>query len=415
MRYVLRPYSRFLFLSLALSCSAATSLFAQKCRLSTTDVPEQLAAAATACDSRRLSEVAADVDKAPISEFRRLSNKGSSYCLQVQRSVRTILAKFGDKDALDTLEQELNKDILNNVAVIEDLGVVGDDNAIAILMRFVRRLQDMPPENRTYLSGGDTLIDPLRQVSEVMRKISMRRALKDVPGTGLYIGSADARVWLEWWNARGNGTVSSAIFEDVSDVHLRCLARKVEWGFSNAILEMGATDSPVALSILRRFPRDPDRGPAATIEHNLEAALARLGDQGEFNKIAQETKPDSPTDPSSTHSIYELRYIGGRSAVEALINALRIQLQSVGAIAPESSTQKTKRKKPHQSINDRILTERNESFQKSILAALASMVKNPPLSSTASPSTENIQEWLDWWAKNRDTAQFVKPPVSTYE
>src|SRR5258708_20835964 len=117
MRYVLRPYSRFLFLSLALSCSAATSLFAQKCRLSTTDVPEQLAAAATACDSRRLSEVAADVDKAPISEFRRLSNKGSSYCLQVQRSVRTILAKFGDKDALDTLEQELNKDILNNVAV----------------------------------------------------------------------------------------------------------------------------------------------------------------------------------------------------------------------------------------------------------------------------------------------------------
>lgn len=406
MRYVLRPGLWFPFLSLALACSGATSLFAQECPISSLDVPGQLAAAATACDSPRLFEVAAAIDKAPIFEFRRLLDTGSSYCLQVQRSLRTILSKLGDKDALDALEQQSKEDIFN-VGAIEDLGAVGDDNAIAVLMRFVQRLRDVPLEHRSYLSGGDFVYDPLRHVSEVMRKIAMRRVLKNVPGKGLYVGMADAWGWLEWWNTRESGPVSVAIFEDVSDVHLRCLARKVEWGFPNAILEIGATDNALAESILRRFPRDSGRG---NIESNLEAALARLGDQGEFNRIAQELRPDSSTDP-----IGKLRYIGGRNAVEALIDALRVQPQSVGVMAPESSTQKAKRKKPRQSLNDRILTERNENFQKSILAALASMVKNPPLSDTASPSTENIERWKDWWAKNRETAQFVKPHVSTYE
>ena len=56
-----------------------------------------------------------------------------------------------------------------------------------------------------------------------------------------------------------------------------------------------------------------------------------------------------------------------------------------------------------------------ELQQTELLGALARMVKDPPLPADAKPTPENIQKWHDWWAKNKDTAQFVKSPVTTHE
>jgi hypothetical protein len=43
-------------------------------------------------------------------------------------------------------------------------------------------------------------------------------------------------------------------------------------------------------------------------------------------------------------------------------------------------------------------------------STLAKMVENPPLPADAAPTPENIQKWKDWWARNKDTARFVKMP-----
>jgi hypothetical protein len=42
----------------------------------------------------------------------------------------------------------------------------------------------------------------------------------------------------------------------------------------------------------------------------------------------------------------------------------------------------------------------------------ATMVTSPPETQT---TAETAKKWKDWWAKNKDTAQFVKPPVKNYE
>lgn len=48
-----------------------------------------------------------------------------------------------------------------------------------------------------------------------------------------------------------------------------------------------------------------------------------------------------------------------------------------------------------------------------ILSALNAMVVDPPGLSGDLENRKN--QWKQWWAKNKDTAQFVLPPVRTYE
>jgi hypothetical protein len=41
------------------------------------------------------------------------------------------------------------------------------------------------------------------------------------------------------------------------------------------------------------------------------------------------------------------------------------------------------------------------------------MVQDPPLPPDADSTIENIRIWKDWWAKNKQTARFVK--VAAFE
>jgi len=52
-------------------------------------------------------------------------------------------------------------------------------------------------------------------------------------------------------------------------------------------------------------------------------------------------------------------------------------------------------------------------FNRALFKSLSEMVKNPPLPENADPTAENRRARGDWWAKNKDTARFVR--VSPYE
>jgi hypothetical protein len=41
--------------------------------------------------------------------------------------------------------------------------------------------------------------------------------------------------------------------------------------------------------------------------------------------------------------------------------------------------------------------------------ALARMIKDAPLPPDTAASAENIQTWKVWWAKHKDSAEFIKP------
>jgi hypothetical protein len=43
------------------------------------------------------------------------------------------------------------------------------------------------------------------------------------------------------------------------------------------------------------------------------------------------------------------------------------------------------------------------------------MVKDPPLRPGADATPENIQKWKDWWANNKDHAEFVVRPAQPLE
>jgi hypothetical protein len=47
--------------------------------------------------------------------------------------------------------------------------------------------------------------------------------------------------------------------------------------------------------------------------------------------------------------------------------------------------------------------------------ALAHMIKDPPLPAGTSATAENMQTWKVWWAKHKDSAEFIKPARQSFE
>lgn len=101
-----------------------------------------------------------------------------------------------------------------------------------------------------------------------------------------------------------------------------------------------------------------------------ETALAELGDTKEFGAIVAHLQTIS-----FQTEIQKPQIIGGKDAVEALINSSNYF---------------------------------NTVWGGAFLKALSQMLQNPPLPPNAEPSVQNIGMWKDWWAKNKNTARFVK-------
>ena len=50
-----------------------------------------------------------------------------------------------------------------------------------------------------------------------------------------------------------------------------------------------------------------------------------------------------------------------------------------------------------------------------MMDALAQMIKDPPLPPGAVATAENMQTWKVWWAKHKDSAEFLKPVRQSFE
>ncbi len=315
--------------------------------------------------------------------LRRLSKPGMKVD-SVPGAAQVSLARLGDNEALRELENELN-DPASSYKAVPKLVRVGTDRVVSVLMGY---LSAHISDHSLHHDFGDYSSDLRRTLIE---SLSEQLQVGPILPTGFF--SLSPSDWLTWWDQNKGKPVALSISGNLHDPYLQCLARKVEWGFPDAIFDMARTRDPQVIPVLRFLARfgNPQRRPfvLATLQGRAQLGLAQFGDQDELQTINQEL------DISGFGSaIEELRQLGGPVGVAALIDALD---------SPNFLTQY--RGTPG---FQRLVNERNQSIED----ALARMVISPP-ETLVTPGT--AKRWKAWWEKNKNTAQFVKPPVTTYE
>jgi hypothetical protein len=191
--------------------------------------------------------------------------------------------------------------------------------------------------------------------------------------------------WVSWWKHGKLKPNPLSISGDFQEPYLRCLCRKIEWGFPMAIIDLGATGDARTVPIIHNlgtmgYPFEGyagTRAPYIWLRHDyIETALAAWGDAEAFAIIEHEVQTNA-----FQIAILKLRVIGGKKAMTTLMDA---------NVNPDYGM-----------------------FNRALFKSLSEMVKNPPLPENADPTAENRRARGDWWAKNKDTARFVR--VSPYE
>jgi hypothetical protein len=262
---------------------------------------------------------------------------------------------------------------------------VGTDRAVSMLMGYLSaHISDKSLRH----DFGDYVSDLRRTLTE---SLAEQLQIGPILSTGfLSLSPSD---WLTWWDQNKGKPIALSISGDLHDPYLQCLARKVEWGFPDAIFDLTRTRDPRVIPLLKLLARfgNPDRRPfvLTTLQGRAQLGLAQFGDQEELQTINQEL------DVSGFGSaIEELRQLGGPVAVAALINAF----DSPNYLPQYKGTQGYQRE----------VNERNQLIED----ALATMVVSPP---ERQITPETAKKWKDWWNRTKDSAQFVTQPVRTYE
>lgn len=403
-------------------------------------------------------KIAAVAGQAAVPALREFVNHPTD-CPYFNDQVETALAKLGDAAALQYLANRMD---------LYHLGIVGDDRAISVMMTyFEQHRADKAMTNQGDYMGGS----PLTSIAVIIGSpnyappsIGQRRLIPGISTLPLEPGGNPVEIvegkefkeaWINWWEMHKDEPLTVAPYKSEKDPYLRCLARQVDWSFPNALLEIADHGGPEALALLKKFPPPPgepvvyhDPGPkdlfgtasgggfgaVSTMSGDLVLALAKMGDPKEFAKVA------------STHSVEELEYIGGEKSVEILIGQLKtpaelsseevqtlsrcIQLD-VGGGMDKGDAQRgcesevgggayarcvfSRSKTERRACEERavkLATSGDTSHEAPLLSALSHMVVNPPLPPDASPTNENIQKWRDWWAKNKDTAEYIQNPLN---
>jgi len=350
------------------------------------------------------------------------------YCQRWVSSARIALAKLGDekyRDALDDARQHTE----NRFPPLGELGIVGDDRALRTLIEYLVAHANDPSMYHDFGDyGSDTREGLLREIDTIRR----RRRVPDLPVAN-YSPAGVAR-WKEYLDRHKDAQLTFPVYPNVTDPYLRCLARKVEWGYPDAILAIAAFGGEAALPILRQFPRpsagDPmgfasaygtlfeRRGLWANVQGNTQVALAQLGDREMFEQIVSEL-----SDNYAYEAVRKLEFIGGKQAVDALIHSLDLSEEAARKLqnleTPEKAYVPIWRPSPigvQGEIEQETCTPfSSHPYQECVMGVLALMVKDPPLPANAKMSQENIQRWKDWWANNKDRAVFVQKPDHTFE
>jgi hypothetical protein len=355
-------------------------------------------------------------------------------------AARTALAKLGDENAYAAIEQQWAHPP-RTVRYSPRIDFIGNDSALQTLVDFLIRHANDP--GMIVQSGpADGPYDVRSGILAEIKGIARRHVVPDLPDAD-YSPSGIAE-WKAWLGKYKGQHLSTPVFESVSDPYLQCLARRVEWGHPDAILDIATFGGASAEAILKRFPapgsgevmgarelfpdilrnEDGRPGPDSEIQGNLQAGLLRFGDQTTAGQVATELNSFAAYPGYFPfEAIRKLRFAGGKSAVGILVdglgNANRLSQDAqenfdkcVLTVTAPNQPSKQPKEAAQACAGSFSWAERRTSL---ILSALADMVKDPPLSAAAPPTAESSQKWKDWWAKNRDKAVFVIPPRASYD
>lgn len=358
-----------------------------------------------------------------------LDTAPGSRCQQWVTASRVALAKLGDDDSRSLLDAQVRKPESANDNALASLSFIGDDRALLALIHY---LVDNAEDPAMIEDFGDYSVDRRDGLLEEIDSIRRRRRVPGLP-TADYSPASIAQ-WKEYLATHEGQQLTFPVYPNVSDPYLNCLARRVEWGYPDAILAIAASGNSSAASILRQFPSPaqnalmgfersvPFNAHWSLIEGNVRVGLAQLGDREMFDRIVSELGG-----PFAYESVRKLEFLGGKPAVDALVNALTVPDEVVEKARAKACGQSTycygRGQIPWKPIwtvtpmnveidRESCLTER---YHACLIGVLALMVKDPPLPSAASGTPENIQKWKDWWTANKDHATFVQRPFQSFE
>jgi hypothetical protein len=332
----------------------------------------------------RLAAIGGD---ALIPSLRRISQPGMPEN-DIPGAAQTSLARLGDTEALEQLEQEM-KETNHGGWATGKLLRAADDGAIAILMRF---LAAHLTDNSLYVDMGDYGSDVRYAIIN-----GLAPALLNPPTEPSGVPTVTLDKWAAWWEQNKGKPLTLVISGDLQDPYLQCLARKFEWGFPEAILDLGAAGNSQAIPALRKLTLMGDQRLRAsginTVRGRAQAALAKLGDVDEFKAIADELES-----PGCFDAVIKMEYIGGRKAAEALVESLK----GTNFLSEYPDYKNDGRNAPRMKLG----------HDQAITNTLAKMVVSPPEIS-GKPGSKRM--WLAWWAKNSESAQIVQQPYVAHE
>lgn len=354
-------------------------------------------------------------------------------------AARTALAKFGDESAYAAIKKQWAQHRGGPYPARIDF--IGDDWAIETLVEFL--IQHVNDPGMIVPGPSDAPIDVRDGLLAQIRGIARRHVVLDLPDADY--SPAGIAQWRAWLGKYKGQHLSTPVFERVSDPYLQCLARRVEWGHPDAILDIATFGDRSAEAILKQFPaphagetmgarelfpeilQTEDARPDldSQIQGNLQAALLRFGDQKIADQVATELN-EFPIYPGyfPFEAIRKLRFARGKTAAGILIDGLgssnRVSQDAqknfdacMGRVTPVNQPSKEQKEAAQRACAGFLVWAERRTGH--ILSTLAEMVKDPPLPSDAPPTSESVQKWKGWWAKNRDKAVFVIPPRPSYD
>jgi len=362
-------------------------------------------------------------------------------------AARTALAKLGEESAYTAIKRQWTHQRIGPYPGSGEryparIDFIGDDWALQALVEFlVQHAND--PRIRTPFGPTDAPYDARSAILADIRGIARRHVVPDLPDADYSVsGTAEWKAWLGKYKGQH---LSKPVFEGIEDPYLQCLARRVEWGHPDAILDIATFGGASAEAILKQFPapragevmgarelfpdvlrnEDGRSDPDSQIQGNIQAGLLRFGDQKTAGQVATELNSFAMWPGYfPLEAIRKLRFAGGKAAVAILIDGLG-NSNRVSQDAQKSFdaclarviqvNQPSKEQKEAAQKECAVWFSWAERRTSLILGALAGMVNDPPLWANAPPTAENSQKWKDWWATNRDKAVFVIPPRASYD
>lgn len=376
-----------------------------------------------------------------LREFASLPKHNECTSSTFDAAARTALAKLGDESAYAVIKKQWAQHRISPYPA--NIDFIGDDWALQTLVEhLIQHVND--PRMRVQFGPSDAPYDGRKGLLAQIRGMARRHVVPDFPDADYSpAGIAQWKAWLEKYKGQHPST---PVFESVSDPYLQCLARRVEWGHPDAILDIATFGGTSAEAILKQFPapksgevmgardlfpdvllneQDGRPDPDSEIQGNLQAALLRFGDQRTAGQVATELNSFALYPGYfPLEAIRKVRFAGGKTAVGVLVDGLG----SVNRISQDGqkifdacvvtvSAANQPWKQPKEAAEKACAgsfswAERRNSL---ILSALAELVKDPPLPANAPPTAGNFQKWKDWWTKNQDKAILVIPPRASYD